>query len=89
MSDTERWNIGRRKMDRRAYWVEAVESSLEEAGVTATPEQIANIAGDMEVSHEQEGMAFGDEVASQNLRAAGDDEMADLRKRLRAQRGKG
>lgn len=75
-------------MNRRDYWVEAVESSLEEAGVAATTEQIANVAGDMEISHQQEGMAFGGDVASANLQGAKERELADLRKRLRDEEAK-
>ncbi len=45
-------------MDRFDYWDEAVTTSLEENGVTATAEQIKAIAGDMQASHENIGQAF-------------------------------
>ena len=41
------------------YWEESVSAALDEAGVVATSEQIKQIAGDIEVSHEQYGMAHG------------------------------
>jgi len=75
-------------MDYRDYWIEAVELSLEEAGISATTKQIENIAGDMEVSHEQVGMAFGHDVASQNFQSSKDNEIAELRKQLRIERNK-
>lgn len=40
------------------YWVECVANALEEAGVSATSEQIAAIAGDVLTGHECYGMAF-------------------------------
>lgn len=40
------------------YWEEAITSSLDEHGVTATAEQIAAVAADMEGAHECHGMAF-------------------------------
>jgi hypothetical protein len=40
------------------YWREAVDSSLDEAGVDATEDQRAAIAKDMEGSHECYDMAF-------------------------------
>ena len=54
-------------MNRNDYWVESVGSSFDEHGIEATPATIAMVAGDMEISHQQEGMAFGDDVASENL----------------------
>jgi DnaJ-class molecular chaperone len=75
-------------MNGRDYWIEAVESSLEEAGIIAIPQQITNIAGDMEVAHEQYGMAFGHDVASSNLQSAKDAEIADLRRQLCAEKEK-
>lgn len=72
----------------RDYWTESVEASLAEAGVTATAKQIDVIAGGMEVSHEQFGMACGHDVASQNYQGAKDREIADLRKELREERDK-
>jgi len=41
------------------YWKECIEASLDEVGIKATDEQIDIIAGNVEVSHEQYGMAFG------------------------------
>lgn len=41
------------------YWKECIESSFEEAGIVATSEQIEAVAGDVEVSSENYGMAHG------------------------------
>lgn len=41
------------------YWVECIACSLDEHGVKATQEQIEAIAADVEVSHENFGMAHG------------------------------
>ena len=39
-------------MSHSDYWLEAVESSFEEHGITATAEQIKGVAGDIEISVE-------------------------------------
>ncbi len=70
------------------YWIESVESSLEEAGIMATEEQIANIAEDMEGSHECYDMAYGLDVAGQNWESSKDNEIAKLREELRAEQEK-
>ncbi len=64
------------------YWREAVESSLDEAGITATTEQIEQIAGDMEVSYENYDMAHGHDVASHNLSSEKDSQIARLTREL-------
>ena len=40
------------------YWTECLECSFDEAGIVATPEQIESVSRDVEVSHENYGMAF-------------------------------
>lgn len=75
-------------MNSSDYWEEAVISSLEEFGVSVSEEQTAGIARDMEVAHEQYGMAFGHDVADKNLIAARAQEMADLRAEIRTERDK-
>ena len=42
----------------RDYWTESIETSFEEHGVTATPEQIEAVAGDVEGCHDNYGLAF-------------------------------
>jgi uncharacterized CHY-type Zn-finger protein len=46
------------------YWHEAVAVAMEEAGVSATPEQIAMIAEAMEGCHENYGMYMGHNAIS-------------------------
>lgn len=41
------------------YWEECIEIAFEEYGIVATKEQIKQVAGDVEVSHENYGMAHG------------------------------
>lgn len=41
------------------YWRECIESSFEEAGITASEEQVEAVAGDVQVAHENYGMAHG------------------------------
>jgi hypothetical protein len=67
----------------RDYWVEAIESSLAEHGVIASPEQIIAIASDVEVAHENYDMAFGYDVASKNLSTNREDEIVRLKAELR------
>jgi DnaJ-class molecular chaperone len=70
------------------YWFDSVKSSLSEAGILATQKQIEQIAGDMEVSHDQYDMAFGYDVASQNLQASKNNEIVKLKKKLREEQEK-
>ncbi len=70
------------------YWVEAVESSLEEHGVKATTEQIECIAGDIEVCHENYGMAHGHDVIYSNWVGSQESEIARLKKLLREEKDK-
>ncbi len=75
-------------MNRAEYWVECVESSFSEHGITASKEQIECVAGDVEVSHENQGMAFGDDVASRNFHEGRESEIAALKTELRAEQDK-
>ena len=70
------------------YWREAVDCALDDAGVTATEQQREEIAGVMEGSHENYGMASGHDVASANLSAAQDREKEDLERELARERNK-
>ena len=70
------------------YWREAVDCALDDAGVTATELQREEIAGVMEVNHENYGMFSGDDVASANLRAAHERENFDLKCELARERNK-
>lgn len=45
-------------MNHAEYWQECLAQSFEEHGVTATTEQLAAIAKDVEGSHQNYGMAF-------------------------------
>lgn len=41
------------------YWLECIEISFQDNGIAATKEQMENVAGDVEVSHENYGLAHG------------------------------
>ena len=45
-------------MNTADYWLECVQQSLEEHGVTATKEQAQAIATDVQITHDNYGMAF-------------------------------
>ena len=70
------------------YWKESVESSLSEAGVVATEEQIVAIAEDMKISHEQFDMAYGYDVASSNWEKERERELKKLRDQVVFEREK-
>lgn len=58
------------------YWEECIFEALNEEGITATEEQIKNIAGCVEVAHENYGMAFGYDRIDNPM----EDEIAKLKK---------
>ena len=60
------------------YWAESVADALSNEGIPASPEQIANIAGAMETSHENYGMAFYSPPAGEHYKR----EISDLKQRL-------
>jgi len=62
------------------YWHEAVSIALEEAGVSATAEQLETIAGDMEVCHENYGMAHGHDCIPNPLQTELDKVSSELDK---------
>lgn len=45
-------------MNRTQYWCEALAESFDEHGITATKDQLAAVAHDMEMAREHEGQAF-------------------------------
>lgn len=45
-------------MTRTDYWIECLESTFDEHGIEATPEQIAAVATDIEGARENMSMAF-------------------------------
>lgn len=70
------------------YWIESVESSFGEHGIAATTEQVKAIAADMEGSHETYDMAYGYDVASQNLEDEKTRTIESLRKALADEQAK-
>ena len=65
---------------REDYWLECVSIALEDAGITATKEQVAEEAGAVQGAHECYGMYTGDDVASANWHASNEREKSDLKK---------
>jgi hypothetical protein len=70
--------------DRDDYWRECVEIALSEAGVTATPEQIKEIAWGVQGGAENIGQAFYTPSASDRYSG----EIDRLKRELRAERDK-
>ena len=70
--------------DRDAYWRECVEIALNDVGITATPEQIQEIAWSVQGGHENIGMAFYSPPAGEHLTT----EIERLRRELREERDK-
>lgn len=68
----------------KPYWEECVSIALDEAGLRATPDQIKDIAGAVEVGHENYGMAFYQPSAGEHLRT----EIATLKAELKKEREK-
>lgn len=75
-------------MNSEDYWREAVESSLEEAGIAAEPEQVKQVAGDMKISHDMFDTAFGYDVASMNLAQQRKSELEEVKASLETERAK-
>ena len=51
------------------YWQECVEIGLEEAGISATKEQVDILVGSVEGGHEHYGMAHGYDVIESPVRS--------------------
>lgn len=66
------------------YWKECISYALDDAGITATDEQIAIMATVVEGSHENYGMAFGHDCIPNPLAA----ENTDLKKKLKEEQEK-
>jgi hypothetical protein len=66
------------------YWLECVAEALEDAGIAASPEQIAKVAEWVEGAHDNYGMAHGHDCIPNPLR----EEIKVLQKDLRLERSK-
>ena len=71
------------------YWIEAVECACYEAGVSLTKEQATQIAGSMQMSHENQGMAFGHDCIPNPLSTELDNERRKKKDELKAAEAKG
>ena len=58
------------------YWKEHAEIAMDEAGLTATEDQLDTIAGVIESAHEFYGQSMGHDVASANWHAEQRSELA-------------
>ena len=61
------------------YWVECITEALDEVGIVATQEQIITVAGIVEGSHENYGMAFGHDCIPNPLRTENERLKKDLK----------
>lgn len=66
------------------YWEECISIALEECGLSATKEQINDIAGAVEGAHENYGMAFGYDAIPNPLQ----EENRKLQAEIKAERDK-
>jgi hypothetical protein len=66
------------------YWKESIEAALDEAGLTATPDQIETITKCVEISHDQYGMAFGHDCIPNPLKL----ENEQLKRELKVEQSK-
>lgn len=70
------------------YWKEHAEIAIDEAGLTATEDQIDTIAGVIESAHEFYGRAMGHDVASANYHAQQRSELAKAQRELEQEKQK-
>lgn len=62
------------------YWEECISSSLEEAGIKATQEQIEQIASDVQIAHENYGMFMGHDCIPNPLKSENERLSQELKK---------
>jgi hypothetical protein len=67
-----------------SYWEEVVSIALEDAGIKATQAQIESIAGAVEVSHDNYGMAHGHDCIPNPATT----ELDSIKKKLAEERSK-
>ena len=70
------------------YWRECIDIAFDEFGISATEEQREEVAGAVEVGHDNYGMAFGHDVASKNFKAHKEGELEELSRKLERERKK-
>lgn len=70
------------------YWTEHAEIAMDEAKLSASPEQIQAIAGVIESAHEFFGQSMGHDVANRNWHESKEQEVKDLKQELLAERNK-
>lgn len=70
------------------YWEDHAEIAVNEAGLTATPEQISVIAGVIESAHEFYGQMHGHDVASANFHGEQRREIERLQREVAKEKSK-
>ena len=63
------------------YWKECIQCAFEDEGITATDEQIDNVAGDVEVAYENYGLYSGHDVICKNFAEEQADKIKTLEKK--------
>ena len=66
------------------YWKECLSEAFDEVGIVATDEQITKVAEDVEISHENYGMAYGHDCIPNPLET----ENKTLKKELKDEKDK-
>ena len=64
------------------YWIECVSIALEEAGVSASQEQINHIANAVQGGHENYGMAHGYDAIPNPVKYQAERDLEELRKEV-------
>jgi len=70
------------------YWTDCISEAFDDAGLSATSEQIDIVASWAEGAHEHFGMAMGHDVASSNFRAEQDSKIEKLERELQKEQNK-
>ena len=61
------------------YWKECLSEAFDEVGIVATDEQITKVANDIEISHQNYGMAYGHDAIPNPLQTENDKIKKDLK----------
>lgn len=70
------------------YWSECVSAAADECGLLLAPKQLDCLVEGVRGGHEHFGMASGHDVASANLSASREREVADLKRAIKREKDK-
>lgn len=70
------------------YWKECIQEAFESAGLTATPEQVDEVASWAEGAHDNYSQALGHDVVAANYQGEKDAKIEALQRSLEAEKDK-